>query len=153
MSLAGVDLRLGMAQDSVLAKFAAITNVKLNEIGSNWYAVDVKRLDRWEAAGDLSFKSGKLIRISFADCSVEDKPARTLAKAFYSAVASGAKVGLVDVWTGTNDDANNPIYDVHVVFKDREIVIGTVSARDSESASVTTYFPRLRVSDKAPAAR
>jgi hypothetical protein len=42
VSLAGVELRLGMSQDAVLAKFAAKSDVKLDELEPNWYSVAVK---------------------------------------------------------------------------------------------------------------
>jgi hypothetical protein len=52
VSLAGVDLRPGMAKDGLLAKFAEMPAVKLSETGSNWYIVAVKRFDLWESIGD-----------------------------------------------------------------------------------------------------
>ena len=150
LSLAGVDLRLGMAKDGILAKFAARPNVKLDQIGGDWYTVNVKLFDLWESVGDLIFRSGRLTRISSTENETDEKPARTLAKAFYKAVASGEKTGLVDVWTGTNGDANSPVYQVHLVFKDREVVVSTASFRDLETASVKTYFPRVRTSERTP---
>ena len=150
LSLAGVDLRLGMAKDGILTIFAAMPNVKIDQIGGDWYTVNVKLFDLWEPVGDLIFRSGRLTRISSTENETDEKPARTLAKAFYNAVASGEKTGLVDVWTGTNGNANSPVYEVHLVFKDREVVVSTASFRDLETASVKTYFPRVRTSERTP---
>ncbi len=148
VSFRGVDLRLGMTKDAVLAKFTAKPEFKVSEIGTDSYMVMVKHFEDWEFVGGLIFRSGKLNRISLWQSETEDKQARTLVKAFYNAIASGEKV--LDVWTATNDNAVNPAYSVHVLFKDREVVLETISYRDFEGASVKTYFPRMLFKDKTP---
>jgi hypothetical protein len=114
----------------------------VEDLGPSWYSVAVKGPELWEFPGNLTFQSGKLIRIAVEEFNSQEKPATTLAKAFYSAVASSENVGPVDVWTSTNRDANSPMYEVHLRFKDREVVISSSVVRDWEVASVKTYFPR-----------
>jgi hypothetical protein len=149
VSLGGIELRLGMTKDSALSKFALAFNVKLDKLGTDSYAVMVKKLDAWVSDGSLTFHSDKLTRIAVEDYQSQDKNAGTLAKAFYTAVASAETSGLVDVWTGRNDDATNPRYEVHLVFKDREVVIETGVFGNIEIHSVTTYFPRLPRAEKS----
>ncbi|MBS1859117.1 MAG: hypothetical protein JST11_27335 [Acidobacteria bacterium] len=103
----------------------------------------MKRLDTWGFDGSLTFHSGKLTRISVGDYHSQDKQAGALVKAIYTAVAAAEKSGPVDVWAGRNNDATNPRYEVHLVFKDREVVLDTGVSGDVEIHSVTTYFPRL----------
>jgi|GEM_PF-6350771 hypothetical protein len=143
-SLGGIDLQLGMTKDGALSKFAVASNIKLTELETDSYAVMVKKLDgAWVKDGSLTFHSGKLTRIAVENYQSQDKHAGALAKAFYTAVASADTPGLVDVRTEKNDDATNPRYEVHLIFKDREVVITTGVYDNVELHSVTTYFPRL----------
>src|SRR5271154_1319019 len=96
VTFAGVDLRIGMARDSVLAKFVGKPGVALSETQTGMYLVQTKRFDDWESVGNLIFQSGRLTRICLTGDETNDKQARTLAGAFYNAVAAGEKVGFVE---------------------------------------------------------
>lgn len=148
VTLAGVELRLGMAKSVVLRRFTADSTIKVPEIRPGWYFVTAKDLDDWKPAGDLTFHSEKLTRVGVDSWESTDKPAITLANVIHNSIASAEKekVPLIDVWTDKNDDAVNPLCEVHLVFKDREIVISTTTYQDSTSTSVRTYFPRVRKS-------
>jgi hypothetical protein len=137
-----------MTKESILAKFALAPNVKLRELQPDSYEVMVKKSDGWGLDGDLTFHSDTLTRIAVNDYQSQEKDAGTLAKALYTAVADAEKFGPASVWTGRNEDANNPRYEVHLVFKDREVVIHTGVYGDVEVHMVTTYFPRLLRSNK-----
>jgi hypothetical protein len=140
VSMVGVQFRIGMAKDVALSKLATDPNVKLNAMSDDWYIVMTRRLDTWEQAGDLTFRGGKLSRISVDQWSTNEQAAAQFAKAAYSAVSAGGTP--IELWTATNGDAMNPAYEIHVIFKDREIVISTTSVGNVEVSDVRTYFPR-----------
>jgi hypothetical protein len=145
VTIAGVELRLGMTKDSVLSKFVtAGPELKVHEIHADWYSVTAKTTDSWVSAGNLTFHDGRLTRIALDAYSSGDAGAIGLVKAAYTTITVGQPQGLIDVWTGRNEDASNPMYEIHLVFKDREVVINTLSSQNVDSASVTTYFPRVR---------
>ncbi len=155
VSIAGVELRLGMGKDTALAKFVGAPDLKLFEVQTDFYTV-MKRKDQWQIEGSLIFHSGKLTRIEVDAYSSNDEHASTLARALYAAVASAGPEGPIDVWATTkatgSSKRSSPIYEVHLLFKDREVVIGTGSFSDGsttvEVPSVQTYFPRVLRSDR-----
>jgi hypothetical protein len=153
--LAGVELRLGMTKDATLAQFAGKADVRVDQLGTDSYLVAVRPLGSgWQSGGGVLFQSGKLSRINVTNCvSNNEKPAATLAKALYTAVAGGEKAGLLGMWTERNDDANNPLHKVVLAFKDREVSVISVNHNNVEMVSVETYFPRLRTADKSPSKR
>jgi hypothetical protein len=147
----GIDVRLGMAKDPLLAKLAANSSVKINELDSShdWYMVLVKQLDdTWGSAGDITFQAGKVDRIVVSEHSTNnEKEAGRTVKAAYTAIVNGGDV--MSVSTRTNNDANTPLYEIHLIFKDREVVISATSLRNGiETASVDTYFPRVLKRDR-----
>src|SRR5271157_52806 len=84
--LAGVELRLGMPKDAVLATFATSPNVKVAPGGlkPDVYFVSSKDQTDWDPAGDLVFESGKLTRIGvYTGSNSRDESGSTLAKAIY----------------------------------------------------------------------
>jgi hypothetical protein len=147
----GVQLRLGLSTDAVLAKFVSSTFHVQKDDDS--YMVAIKSGDVWDIVGYLTFKAGKLSRITVEnyDSESDAKGAVALARAEYTAIAAGEKAGIVDVWTERNDDANSPEYKVHLVFKDREVQItsfaGTFRIPDGvkkkymEKAFIRTTYP------------
>jgi S1-C subfamily serine protease len=149
INLAGVELHLGMSEESVLSKFKPESRFKVSELGPGWYLITVK-MDSWLSAGNLTFHDGKLTRIALDAYSSEKNDAASFVKAVYSAIAEGEKVGIVSIWTGRNDDTSSPMDEVHILFKDREVVFDTldvgnidVSLGNIESSSLTIYFPRM----------
>ena len=142
--VAGVVVGLGMAKDNVLARFRGATNIKVVKVEGpgDVYVVSTNGNDPVASGGSLEFKAGKLTRIVVDHYEASDQPARTLANALYNAVASAEATGIVRVWTETTKDANHPTYGVHLLFKDREVVIETIVNQAVEVSLVRTYFPR-----------
>jgi len=144
VTLLGIEFHLGESRDLALSRFADRSDLKLAKLDNDSYVVLKRISEKWESAGNLSFMNGKLSRIAVNICESEEKPSQTIAKAAYSAIAGGEQAGFVELWTGTNNDALHPFYEVHLVFKDREVVIASYTATDIDAASVKVYFPRLR---------
>jgi len=142
----GVYVRLGMPKDSVIASFADNENAKLIDLHDGSYLVTSKSATGlWDGlGGQLTFESGKLSRISVDNSNAANREAANFAKAVYTALAAAEPTGLVDFWLGRNDDANNPIYEVHLVLKDREVVISADSVGGRDLAFVKTFYPRAR---------
>jgi hypothetical protein len=100
-------------------------------------------MDSWTQAGSVTFNDGTLSRILKDEYTSNQNDAANLARAAYSAIAAGEKAGLIKVWTARNDDANEPMYEIHLAFKDREVTIGAMTIQGHEIASVQTYFPQI----------
>jgi hypothetical protein len=147
----GIQLKLGLTEDTVLARFVS-SPFQAQEINGS-YLVLTKRGEVWATVGYLTFEAGKLSRIAVENYNADGKDAVALAKAAYTAIAAGERAGLVDVWTARNEDANNPMYAVHLVFKDREVQISTIEYQNTETASVQTYYPRIKANTKADSKR
>ena len=142
VNLGGVELRLGMSQESVLAKFAALPSVQADRItNDDLYFVQVRELEIWEPAGDLWFHDGKLGRITIVEHNDNKSDTAALAKSFYNAVADTGESGLLRVWTERNNDAKQPSYEVHLLFKDREIIVKTSNSTQGNITSTKTYYP------------
>lgn len=152
INLAGAELRLGMSKELVLAAFKPESRFQVSELGTDWYAVSVKTLDSWASAGSVTFHGGRLIRVARNFYSSDKSDTARFARDIYTAVAAGEKGGIVNVWTGRNEDASSPVYEVHFVFKDREVVMQTVATHvdrlgNIEVSDVKVYFPRERTSE------
>ena len=149
--LAGAELRLGMSKESALAKFAGHDDIRLNQSGPEMMMVMARTANGWDLAGDLIFKSERLARIAVRNAS-DTATVQEFVKAMYSALAEGESAGFSDFWTGRNADAVNPIYAVHLVFKDREVVIssasGKIPAGRFDITSVETFYPRTVLEGK-----
>src|SRR4029077_2836312 len=62
--VAGVQIRLGMAKESVLARFNADgIKITLTVPGENSYSITAKTLNTWDLAGILTFDHDRLTRI------------------------------------------------------------------------------------------
>jgi hypothetical protein len=152
--VAGVELRLGMSKESVFAVFKPESKFQVAEIGADWYAISVKTLDLWASAGSLTFHGGRLVRIARNAYSSDKTDTASFAKELYTAIAAGEKLGVVTVWTGRNEDASSPLYAVHLVFKDREVVMQTVATHieslgNIQVSDIKVYFPRERTSERS----
>jgi S1-C subfamily serine protease len=147
-TLAGVELHIGMTQERVLSKFVGLPGVKVSQMQNGSYTVSV-RDDPMDVAGNLTFGAGALIRVEISDFASVDGSAMRLFKAIYAAVQAGEAGGIVGVWTSRNENVSAPMYNVHVVFKDREVVVSGLTFQGSEQTDVHTYFPRLLVPEGA----
>jgi S1-C subfamily serine protease len=137
----GVQLKLGMVEDAVLAQFAS-SIFRLPDANES-YMVTAKTEGVSHSVGSLTFNAGKLSRIEVDNYYADGNDAVALAKAVYTAIAAGEKAGGVDIWTAHNEDANSPMYEVHLIFKDREVEISTTKFQGKEWTSVQSYYPRI----------
>lgn len=88
----GVQLRLGLDKDTVLAKFVS-SPFHVQEL-SDSYMVSIKSGELWDIVGSLTFQLGKLSGITVENHNSEAKGAVALAKAAYTAIAAGEKAGI-----------------------------------------------------------
>jgi hypothetical protein len=144
VSFAGSTVQLGLAKDAVLQRLAINSLVQVRQLQPDQpdlYRVMVKQLDgSWESAGDLQFRSGKLTYLVMIGIGSNDKAVAAFAKAAYTAVSTAEPHGIKDVWTGWNGDANTPMYQIHLVYKDREVVIGVATLGNTDISDVRTIF-------------
>ncbi len=154
VSLGGVQLRLGMEKNDILATYSQVAGLKLMKRPGNerqFVLMAGKNVDDlWTKLGELVFDpSGRLAQISVTHHQVVSNPgvvttgAVTFAKSLYTAVRLAGEGSPVDVRTTSGDDANNPWYRVQLIYRDRELVIWTSESNGIQSASVETFFPAL----------
>jgi hypothetical protein len=145
--LAGVNLRLGMGKEAVLAKLAVAPDTRLLEIGTDWYEVLTKKPEAWVGAGDVVFRDDKLTRVGLY---MVGQSASSVATALYDAVGQGNANNTATAWARINSDPDPPVREVHFMFADREVVVSSSSPARVEVVSVQVYFPRVLAKDTRP---
>lgn len=140
-SIAGVELRLGMARDSVLAKLAVAPDTRLKELGDDWYEVLVKTPDGWAGAGDVIFRSGTLTRVCLY-MGPTHQSATGVMMALYSAVSPNSSTSS-RAWAVINQGPDPPVHEIHFLFEDREVVVSSSKPAGAGIVTVQVYFPKV----------